>query len=245
MIISTPRTNVCLRAFVLEVGTGGPPVRGRADLRTFDERASPAPLVWPSPKTCRRSPRSRCAGFTLTEVLVSATLSVFVLAGVLSAFLMVGRSGYLASSYSELQDQTRRGLDIFGADVRKAANIRWNSAQSITLSVATATNALSLVTYAYDNDAASSTYQCFYRVIGDAASTAPRRALVRNVSSDFAFERFKLEQSGNPDNTATSDLETKQIQVTFRAARTGSTTVASNQSALSARYILRNKRVSN
>jgi Tfp pilus assembly protein PilW len=145
--------------------------------------------------------------------MIASALSAFVLAGVLAAFLMIGRSGFLASSYSELQDQTRHALEIFGEDVRKSADIRWNDSQSITLSVATGTNALNTVTYAYDADAASPTHQCFYRVVGDAASAAPRRVLIRNV--------------------------------TFRAARTGTTLVASNQSSISARYILRNKRVAN
>lgn len=185
------------------------------------------------------------AAFTLTEVMISAALSTLVLAGVLSAFLMMGRSGFLSSSYSELQNQTRRALDIFGEDVRKAADLRWNSAQSITLSLATAGTGVSTVTYIYDNDPASATYACFYRKLGDAASTSSPLILIRGVASDFAFQRFKLEQSTGTDNTASSDLETKQIQVTFRVARAGVTTVTATQSALSARYVLRNKRVSN
>lgn len=187
----------------------------------------------------------RCAGFTLSEVMISATLSAFVLAGVLSAFLLMGRSGFLASSYSELQNQTRRALDIFGEDARKAVDLRWNSAQSITLSLVTSGNGVSVVTYTYDSDPASSTYRCFYRKLGDASSSSSPLILVREVATDFVFERFKLEQAGRTDNTAASDLETKQIQVTFRVARSGVTAVAANQSALSARYILRNKRVSN
>jgi hypothetical protein len=177
--------------------------------------------------------------------MVSATLSSFVLAGVLSAFLMLGRSGFLASSYSELHAETRRGLDIFGEDVRKSADIRWNSAQSITLFVATAGNALTQVTYAYDADPSSATYQAFYRKLGDAASSSPKLVLVRNVAADFAFQRYRLEQSTGRDNTARSDLETKQIEVTFRASRARATVVTATQSALSARYVLRNKRVSN
>ena len=37
------------------------------------------------------------AAFTLAEVMVAASLSTFILAGVLSAFLMLGRSSYAAS----------------------------------------------------------------------------------------------------------------------------------------------------
>jgi hypothetical protein len=177
--------------------------------------------------------------------MVSAAISTVILAGVLTAFVFIGRSGFAASSYSELETQTRTALEIFGDDVRKATDLCTNSSQSITLWVATATNSTTLVTYAYDTDATSATYQCFYRVLGDASSTLPRRILIRNVASDFAFLRFKLEQSGVTDNSASNDRETKQIELSLRATRTGTTAVAANQSALSARYILRNKRVSN
>lgn len=181
----------------------------------------------------------------MAEVMIAATISTFVLAGILSAFLMIGRTGFVASSYSELESQTRRGLEIFGNDVRKASNLRWNSAQSVTLSVATATNATTLVTYAYDDQVGSATRGCFYRLAGDAASTLPRLVLMRNVAPDFAFQRFKLDRDGETDNAAATDLETKQLQVTLRATRAGVTTAGANQTALSARYVLRNKRVAN
>lgn len=175
---------------------------------------------------------------------MASTLSTFVLAGVLSAFLWLGRGGFAASSYSALEAETRNALEVFGGDVRKAVYFRWNSDQSVTLWTATASNATSAVTYAYDADPASGTYRTFYRLSGEANSTAPRRPLVRQAH-DFAFRRFKLEQPGVTDNSAANDLETKQIEVTFRAARTGATAVAASQAALSARYVLRNKRVSN
>lgn len=184
-------------------------------------------------------------GFTLTEVLVASTLSTLVLAGVLSAFLWLGRGGFAASSYSALEAETRNALEVFGGDVRKAVYFRWNNEQSITLWTATASNATTAVTYAYDADPASGTYRSFYRLPGEANSVAVRRPLVRQVAPDFAFRRFKLEQPGIADNTAANDLETKQIEVTFRASRTGATAVAAKQAAHSARYVLRNKRVSN
>lgn len=180
--------------------------------------------------------------FTLAEVMIAATLSVFVLAGVLSAFLMIGRSGLMASNYSEMEAQTRRALDIFGQDARQATNLRWHSDQHITLTVPTRTGA-SQVTYGYETNPGSSEHLCFYRAVGDPA-TAPRVVLVRNVAA-FAFQRYKLERTGVIDNVAKTDLETKQLQLSFRTYRAGAATVATNHSALSTRYILRNKRVSN
>lgn len=190
-------------------------------------------------------PRGRRAGFTLTEVMISAGISGLILAGVLSAFLMIGRTGFLASSYSELHAQTRNALDVFGEDVRRAADLRWNSDQSITLSLVTSGSGLSLVTYAYEADQRSANYGSFYRKIGDAASSSAPRVLLRQLASDFTFRRYKLERVGQVDNLATTDLETKQIELVFRAQRKGATTAAASQQAQSARYILRNKRVSN
>ena len=192
----------------------------------------------------RAAPWRARHGFTLTEVIVASTLSTFVLAGVLSAFLLIGRTAYSSSNYSEMEAQVRRALEIFGADARKAADLRWHSNHSVTLYV-TASSGANPVTYAYDGDLTSDGHGTFYRLAGEATSTQPRQVLVRGVSEDFTFERFKLEQPLVPNNSATNDLETKQLQITLRAGRKGVTTVAQTQGAVSARYILRNKRVSN
>lgn len=189
------------------------------------------------PHRCARFPRR---GFTLVELMVSAALAGFILVGVLSAFLMLGRSGYNAASYSTMEAEARRALEAFSEEARAAKNITWNSANSITLTVV-GSSGTHLVTYAYDTSTGSATAQCFYRVAGTATSTAPRLILVRNVT-DFAFRRYKV--VNGVDYTATNDLETKQIQITLRSTRTGITTVAATNAVLSARVVLRNKAVS-
>lgn len=184
-------------------------------------------------------------GFTLAEVIMAATLSVLVLTAVLAASLFIGRMGYNMSGYSAAEAEVRRSLETFAADVRQASDIHWNSDQSITLTLPTATNATQLVTYSYDSDPSSGTYRCFCRQVGPADSLAPKQVLVHGVAADFAFRRYKLDQAGGGESPATNDLETKQIQVNLRAVRTGVTTVAATQTAISAKFILRNKRVSN
>jgi len=168
-------------------------------------------------------------------VLIAAALSSFVLAGVLSAFLFLSRTSFRSSSYSEIEAEVRRGLDTFARDTRNATDVRWGGPQSLTLTVAGTP-----VTYAYDADAASTTHRSFYREAG-----AARTVLVRGVDASFAFQRYKLAQPGVGDGTAANDAETKLLQVTLRAARTSIATVGAGQSAVSARYMLRNKRVAN
>jgi len=184
--------------------------------------------------------RRRARGFTLVELLVAAGLSGFILAGILTTFAMLGRSGYNAANYSMMEAEARRALETFSEEARLASNITWTSANSITLTVVNATSTY-LVTYAYDTSTSGATSRCFYRLPGPANSTATPLILVRNVT-DFAFRRYKV--INGVDYTAANDLETKQIQITLRSVRTGATTVAATNAVLSARVVLRNKVVS-
>ncbi len=176
---------------------------------------------------------------------MAATLSALVLAGVMSAFLFIVRTGYRASSYSQTEAELRRGLETFARDARQALDVHWTSAQSLTFTLPDATTPQ--VTYAYDATAGSATYRCFYREAVAGGTAQPRQVLVRNLAPDFAFLRYKL---GTPDAAeavlAANDLETKQIQLVLRAlGDTPAAAPAATQAAFSARYVLRNKRVSN
>lgn len=181
--------------------------------------------------------RHRCnRGFSLTELLVASTLSVMVLAGVLSAFLMLGRSGMNVASYSVSESEIRRGIEEFSQDVRMASDVTWNSATSITLTVPNNyTSTSNMVTYAYDETTTGATAQCFYRVPGNATSTAARTVYVRNISS-FSFSRYN-----RLDAAAANDTETKRLQISMNVRRTGATVVAANTTLVLASYILRNK----
>jgi len=184
--------------------------------------------------------RTRRSAFTLTEVLIASTLSVVVLAGVLGAFLFFGRTGLAISHYQEMETQLRRGLGIFSEDVRMASNIRWTDPRNITLDIPAANGTYQPITYSFTlttNDALTGT---LYRIHPDGR----RELLVSDVANDFAFRRYKLEQPGSTDNTARNDLETKQLQLSLRTLHITAGGPASTQAAISARYILRNKRVS-
>jgi Tfp pilus assembly protein PilW len=174
------------------------------------------------------------------EVLIAATLSVVVLAGVLSSFLMMGRSGYNASNYSVMETEARRALETFSQEARMASNVTWTSATSVTFTVVTSSSTYR-VTYAYDSSTSGANAQSFYRKLGEAGSSSARTVLVRGVT-EFAFQRYKV--VNGVDYSAANDLETKQIQLTLRSVRTGVTTVAATNAVLSARVVLRNKAVS-
>lgn len=195
------------------------------------------PIKTPAP---RARPALRSRGFTLVEAMVATLLSSFILAGILTSFTMMGRSGYNAANYSTMEAEARRALESFTKEARMANNVIWNSANSVTFTVVTGTTDYQ-VTYAYDSSTSGATAQCFYRLPGTATSTSTRLVLVHNVT-DFSYRRYKVVNGA--DFTAANDLETKQIQITLRSTRTGATTVSATNAVLSARVVLRNKSVS-
>jgi Tfp pilus assembly protein PilW len=213
--------------------------RSPGDTNTFSRR----------PRTVRKNFRALCTrrpvfrtldggGFTLVEVIIGSTIGSFILVGVLSSFLMLGRSGMNARNYAESEAQIRRGLESFSEDIRMASNITWNSSTSITLTVPNNYSGNNnQVTYLYDAATTGATAQSFYRMPGDASSTAGKTVLVRNVSS-LSFSRYN-----RLDAAAGNDAETKRIQLTMNVRQTGTTLVAANTTLVSASFTLRNKPV--
>lgn len=176
------------------------------------------------------------AAFTLVEVMIGAAIASVVLAGVLSAFLMLGRSGANLAGYSTAETQIRRALEEFGQDVRMANALVWNSDASVTLTVPNNyASTGNLVTYSYDSGTSGVTAQTFYRRPGNTLSTSTATVFVSDVS------RFNFTRYNRLDAAATTDAETKRLQITLNVRKTGQTLVSANTTLVSASYTLRNK----
>ncbi len=188
-------------------------------------------------------------GFTLTELMISAVLGAFILLGILTTFLMIGRTGANAANYAELEAQARKALETFGEDVRMANNVDWNGVLPssspaptiVTLTIPPSTLGGGTVTKTYylDTNPTSPTYRCFLWKYGTLASTNPGTVLIHNVRT-LAFNAYKIGSAG----PATNALDTKQIQLSLTAARSTTTVATATDMVLSARFILRNKPVS-
>lgn len=171
---------------------------------------------------------------TLVEVMIGASLGAMVLAGVLAMFLFLGRSGANISNYAEMESEARVGLELFAQDTRQASDLSWNSAESITLVVNGAP-----VTYTYLADEG-----VFVRTAAAGPST-----LIAGITS-FRLAGYMITGAGvdltDLGTAAKRDAAsgvTKQVQIYLRASRTSATVTTATNTVLSARYILRNKRV--
>lgn len=164
--------------------------------------------------------------------MVAAGLSSFILAGVLSTFLFMGRSGANMRNYNDMEAQARRALELFAEDTRQASSVNWTSDTSLTLVVNFAN-----VTYTYNAGTAS-----FSRT-----STVGTTTLLTGIT-DFNFLAYTITGTPITDfSTAaarvTANNTTKQVQLSLSAARSTATVTNATNVVLSARYVLRNKRV--
>lgn len=186
--------------------------------------------------------RPGSVGFTLVEVLMAASLATMILAGVLSAAMMMMRSGVRASNYSTMESESRRAFEQLGIDARMAnlfaSNFTGNVITSITMTVPSQDlQTQGQVTYGYDTSNASN--MRFFMVPGNSASaTAGRLNLVNNVTS-LTFNRYNAAGTAIPPST-TSDAGIRHIQVSISISRAASGVAAATQVIRSTAFTIRN-----
>jgi prepilin-type N-terminal cleavage/methylation domain-containing protein len=191
-----------------------------------------------SPAIKRPAPRTR--GFTLPEVLIATTLSVVAMGGILSTSLMISRTGYRVEQYTDMENESRKSLEQFGQDVRMAQDVAWHDANSLTLTIPVGPTGSSTRTCSYAYDATART---FSRV------EAGKTTILLTGIRDCTLMGFKI--NGDPTHTSSTPASTwgvisnstKQLQLSVSSDRSQTANVNTSQKVISARFILRNKRV--
>lgn len=160
-------------------------------------------------------------------------MGAWILAAVMSSFLFLGRSGANIQNYNDMESQARTALELFAEDTRQASAINWVSDEELYLTVNT------VHIYYYYN----SSTKIFYRKV---TSTGTPRSLVTGITS-FAYSAYTISGGSlaldTADELTTATRTTKQLQISLEAARSSQTVVDATNTVLSARFILRNKRV--
>lgn len=194
-------------------------------------------MIFSTPAPARKL-SARRAGFTLVELLIAMSLSTMIIAGVMTTFLSLSRTSLRMGSYNDMESETRKGLELFGRDARMANAIVWNSATDVSLTVPTS-GADETYRYAYN-----STARTFTRT-RTTPSAAASQTLFTSVDS-LDFKAYKINTATvDLSNLAQAAIDTKQIQLTINSSRTNSTVALATANVLSARFILRNKKVTN
>ena len=223
----------------------------------------------PVTSTTRHSTdRRRLGGFTLPELLVTILILSLISGAVLSSFIFFNKSGINVGRYNDLNRQTRLALERFAVDTRMAASISSFASKQLTLVVPIDESGGSYtVTYSFleDSYGTPELRRTFARQVTASSNTsimpidANPMPLVTGLAVDSgglvkaAFRRYKV---GSPTAAtassptipqAANNLETKQINIDIEAERRTDATIVARASnvVLSARYVLRNKVVTN
>lgn len=186
-----------------------------------------------TPKPAPERPRPSRRGFTLTEILVASSLATMVMAGVMSAFLFVGRTSISLRNYADLETQARNAMETFAQDVRMSSGVAWNTSTSLALTIQQG-NTTVPATYTYN-----ATARTFSRTVGTTTEV-----LITNIRS-FAFNAYSIDTTAISlaTPTAATNTATKQIQISLETERINRTLALHTNKVISARFVLRNKRV--
>lgn len=174
--------------------------------------------------------RRRARGFTLVEVMIAASLATIILAGTMTAFLFIGRSGANLRNYTDMEAQARKSLEIFAEDTRQASSVVWSSADAVRLVVNGAN-----IDYSYSSGSFTRT------------TPAGTTSLLTGITT-FNFSAYDINGTAITDFATatartTANKSTKQVQISLSAARSTRTVTTATNIVLSARYVLRNKKV--
>lgn len=185
------------------------------------------------------APKLGVGGFTLVELMIGSSLGAFILAAVLSTFLFMGRSGANLQNYNDMEAQARKALEYFAEDTRQASGVVWGSdAYTVALTVG-----LNTITYQYNASARRFARQ---EVVTATSVVTSTRVLVTGITT-FAFTAYNISGNNVPISTTAertaANGTTKQLQISLESSRTNTTVVAATNTVLSARFVLRNKKV--
>jgi len=184
--------------------------------------------------------------------MVTTGISAFILLGVLSSFLMIGRTGANAANYAELEAEARSALEIFSREVRQAYFVESGySSTSVTLRIPDSSSTRDSLGYSvtYTFDSSAGTFSRTGPPINDPSGTSTTEVLVDGVetisgTNPLNYYRYVTGggySSGFTSNTAANGTEIKQIEINFLLRKADTTVTAATNKVLSARFILRNK----
>ncbi len=171
-------------------------------------------------------------GFTLVEMMISLAVGSLLLAGAMSSIISLTQGSNSLMNYVDMNEESRRTLELFGRDVRGATDVTTMSDSEVVLTTTGPSKSEITVQYLYEADA-----DTLYRNILSGGSVVASQVLLNNVD-DLEIRYYTLRL-----NTASVPLEIKHIQVEA-IMKQSSLKVDNTNHIISAQFMLRNKPVS-
>lgn len=179
----------------------------------------------------RSIPRRKSGGFSLVEVMIAMSLGLVAAGAIMSSFIFMVRSSHSVSHYAEMNAESRYALEIIGRDLRNALDLA-----SRTLSA----EHVELLVVREDGSVEHVSYVLMARPSGGilVRNDAEGGTILMREIQEFSFRFYDLQGS----EVITNPLPVKQVQVQVKLRRR-MTGLDHTDRIVSARYIMRNKRV--
>ncbi len=176
----------------------------------------------PEIRTARRR-----SGFTMVELLFAIAIGGILLGGATMTMNLWARSSASVGNYADMSGSCRRALDIFASDVRMANDVSESTSSSFVFKAFDAGNSTVSVSYVYDsaNKRLTRTYD------------GTTHILLNDVEK-FGFSFYDLNRVAT-----TNALSVKEVQVEAILSKKV-ISISNTDEIISARFMLRNRRVS-
>jgi len=163
--------------------------------------------------------------FTLVELLISLSLSLLLLAAILSSSVFYTKAGLAMAEYAEMAQENNVVTQLFSQDVRSATAVQFTDENSLRLTVNSEE-----ITYVYTNSKLTRTASGSSRVIASGLTAFEFRV--------YSYLGGTLPLNGNLVNVNAS---AKMIQLYLLFERNQAAGFDSSQVVETPRYMLRNR----
>ena len=192
------------------------------------------------------------AGFSMVEVLVAMTISVFILASSYACIISLAKGSESMINFTEMNTQTRIALERFGRDARMASNVYEFTDKKCSIlrqvwDPASNSYVRRYVIYDYVADAGTFT-RSVHRASLVKGEFVPSTLINREIllfdveEMNFYYYRLVDPDIPNYDPIARTKLEVKHVQLEAKLRRSVLNLDNTNY-IFSARFMMRNKDV--
>jgi prepilin-type N-terminal cleavage/methylation domain-containing protein len=181
-------------------------------------------------KSAFRSRARATGGFTLPEMMIAAVIGSIALSIATGAVMALAKGSQSLINYSEMNTESRQTLQELGRQLRSASNVL--EANSSRLRIETIESDGTIRELLYDYDSGDETLT----LTDITADTS--KVILHDVNS-LDFDYFTLRHAAT-----TTPLEIKHVQLEAELKR-NVLKLTNRNHIISARFMLRNKRVSN
>jgi Tfp pilus assembly protein PilW len=172
------------------------------------------------------------SGFTLVELLIYVAIAPIILSGILSSYLFFVKSTMSLGNYNDLNTRTRNGLELFGRDMRMVSDVNTTggtpAADYIMLEIQGANGTTDIVEYIFD----------------DTTKKLIRRSNGNDVTVFEDLTACSLKYFSILDVETVKPIEIKKVQLDATMQRLVQH-LENSQHVISARFMMRNKQVTN